>query len=256
MSRLFFVGGNWKMNGTRDSISALVGSLNNSSLPSAKDCEIVVSPPFVYLDLVSNTIQNKMSVAAQNCYLEEKGAFTGEVSPAMLKDCGINWVILGHSERRHILKETDEVLAKKTALALKHGLHVIFCIGELLAEREANQTEAVLERQMAAVKDVVKDWSKVVIAYEPVWAIGTGKVATTQQAQDAHAFVRKWLSAHVSAEVSATTRIIYGGSVKGDNCGELAKCPDVDGFLVGGASLIPDQFVTIIESCKQKKSAL
>ena len=198
-----------------------------------------------------------IQVSAQNCWHEDKGAFTGEVSAAMLKDVGLPWVILGHSERRHIFGESDELVGKKTAAALKHGLGVILCVGELLEEREKNLTEKVIQTQMSAVLPFVgkEDWSKIVVAYEPVWAIGTGKVASPTQAQEAHAILRKWLLDNISASVSASTRIIYGGSVKPDNCVDLSKKPDIDGFLVGGASLVAEQFIAIVNSANdaQKK---
>lgn len=176
-----------------------------------------------------------------------KGAFTGEVSPAMLKDIGANWVIIGHSERRQIFNETDELIAEKTVHALAEGLKVIACIGETLQEREAGQTEAVVFRQTKALANAIKDWTNVVVAYEPVWAIGTGKTATPQQAQDVHAALRKWFSENVSPAVSAAVRIQYGGSVTAANAKELASQTDIDGFLVGGASLKPE-FIQIINA--------
>lgn len=175
------------------------------------------------------------------------GAFTGELSPAMLKDVGATWVILGHSERRQIFGETDELIAQKVVHALEAGLKVIACIGETLQEREAGQTEAVVFRQTKALADAIKDWSNVVLAYEPVWAIGTGKTATPQQAQEVHAALRKWLTDNVSADVSAALRIQYGGSVTAGNAKELASQADIDGFLVGGASLKPE-FVQIVNA--------
>lgn len=186
-------------------------------------------------------------VAAQNCYKVSKGAFTGEVSPAMLKDNGIEWVILGHSERRNVFGENDQLIAEKVGHALNEGLSVIACIGEKIEEREAGKTLDVVYAQMEAIKPQVSDWSRVVVAYEPVWAIGTGKVATPAQAQEVHAALRKWLTENVSGDVANATRIIYGGSVTGSNCAELAKEGDIDGFLVGGASLKPE-FITIINA--------
>lgn len=165
----------------------------------------------------------------------------------MLKDVGADWVIIGHSERRTIFGESDELVAEKTAFALAEGLKVIACIGETLQEREAGKTEEVVFRQMKAIAAQVKDWTNVVVAYEPVWAIGTGKVATPQQAQDVHAALRKWLVDNVSADVSASLRIQYGGSVTAANCKELGSQPDIDGFLVGGASLKPE-FVQIVNA--------
>jgi triosephosphate isomerase len=218
--------------------------------------EVVVGAPFVYLATAKSALSSGfIQVSAQNCWHEDKGAFTGEVSAAMLKDVGISWVILGHSERRHIFSESNELIGKKTASALKHGLSVILCVGELLEDREMNKTEEVIKSQMQAVLPFINDWTKIVIAYEPVWAIGTGKVATPAQAQEAHVILRQWISEKVSSSVSSSIRIIYGGSVKPDNCVELSKKPDIDGFLVGGASLVTEQFVPIINSANdaQKK---
>lgn len=217
---------------------------------------MVVAPPFVYLEAAKTALaKTPIIVSAQNCWHEDKGAFTGEVSAAMLADVGLSWVILGHSERRHVNGEPADLIGKKTAAALKHGLSVILCVGELLAERQANETEKVILGQMEAVLPFVKDWSKIVIAYEPVWAIGTGQVATPVQAQEAHAILRKWLADKISVNAAASTRILYGGSVKPDNCVELAKKPDIDGFLVGGASLVAEQFIAIVNSANdaQKK---
>ncbi|KAL4318476.1 hypothetical protein GQ457_18G017940 [Hibiscus cannabinus] len=249
----FFVGGNWKCNGTKDSITKLVTDLNSAKLES--DVDVVVSPPFVYLDLVSSSLTDRIEVSAQNSWIGKGGAFTGEISVEQLKDIGCKWVIHGHSERRHIIGENDEFIGKKAAYALNEGLGVIACIGELLEEREAGKTFDVCFQQLKAFADVVPSWDNVVIAYEPVWAIGTGKVATPQQAQEVHVAVRDWLKKNVSEEVASKTRIIYGGSVNGSNCGELAKQEDIDGFLVGGASLKGPEFATIVNSVTAKKVA-
>ena len=209
--------------------------------------------PTLYIPTANSRISQlglKAKVAGQNCYKVKSGAFTGEISPAMLKDNGVEWVILGHSERRNVFGESDALIADKIGHALEEGLNVIACIGEKLEEREAGKTMDVVFAQMAAFKDKVKDWSKVVVAYEPVWAIGTGKVATPDQAQEVHKALRNWLTEHVSADVSASTRIIYGGSVTAANCAELAKTGDIDGFLVGGASLKPE-FVNIVNAKRQ-----
>ncbi|XP_040217102.1 triosephosphate isomerase isoform X2 [Rana temporaria] len=165
----------------------------------------------------------------------------------MIKDVGVTWVILGHSERRHVFGESDELIGQKVQHALSEGVGVIACIGEKLDQREAGITEKVVAEQTKFIADNVKDWSKVVLAYEPVWAIGTGKTATPQQAQDVHAKLREWLKAHVSDQVAQSVRIIYGGSVTGGTCKELASQPDIDGFLVGGASLKPE-FIEIINA--------
>lgn len=200
--------------------------------------EVVVSPPALYLQLVRDSLRSGIDVAAQNVYDKPNGAFTGEISVSQLKDSNINWVILGHSERRTILKESDEVVASKTKYATENGVSVIWCCGESLEEREAGKTVDVVTKQLEALKAQINDWSKIVIAYEPIWAIGTGKVATTEQAQEVHKAIREWLKS-VSSKVADETRILYGGSVNEKNCGELGKQPDIDGFLVGGASLKP-----------------
>lgn len=186
-------------------------------------------------------------MAAQNVFDKPNGAFTGEISVEQLKDSNITWTILGHSERRVVLQETNQFVGSKTKVALDGGLGVILCCGETLEQRESNKTMDVVLAQLKAVSDTVKDWSKVVVAYEPVWAIGTGKVATTEQAQEVHKGIREWIAKELGAEAAEKTRIIYGGSVSDKNCKELAKQADIDGFLVGGASLKP-AFVDIINA--------
>ncbi|XP_075501669.1 triosephosphate isomerase, chloroplastic-like [Primulina tabacum] len=250
----FFVGGNWKCNGTKDSLSKLVSDLNSAALES--DVDVVVAPPFVYVDQVKSSLSDRIEIAAQNCWTGKGGAFTGEISVEQIKDLGCNWVVLGHSERRHIIGEDDQFIGKKAAYALGQNIGVIACIGELLEEREAGKTFDVCFQQLKAYADAVPSWDKIVIAYEPVWAIGTGKVATPEQAQEVHIAIRDWLSKNVSAEVASKTRIIYGGSVNGGNCAELAKQEDIDGFLVGGASLKGLEFATIINSVTSKKVAV
>eukprot|EP00270_Netrium_digitus_P007290 TRINITY_DN212_c0_g1_i1.p1 TRINITY_DN212_c0_g1~~TRINITY_DN212_c0_g1_i1.p1 ORF type:complete len:320 (-),score=72.46 TRINITY_DN212_c0_g1_i1:340-1299(-) len=249
----FFVGGNWKCNGSKDSIAKLVADLNAANIDRGVD--VVVSPPFAYLEQVLNSITDNIGVAAQNCWVGKGGAFTGEVSAEMLADLGAEWVILGHSERRHILKETDEFIGKKHGYALDTNLKVIGCVGELLEERQAGKTFDVVFKQLKAMADHIPagSWKDVVIAYEPVWAIGTGQVATPEQAQEVHVAIRKWLAENISKEVASQTRIIYGGSVNGSNCKDLAKEEDVDGFLVGGASLKGSEFATICNSVTAKK---
>ncbi|KAI8628624.1 triose-phosphate isomerase-like protein [Xylariaceae sp. FL1651] len=246
MARKFFVGGNFKMNGSISSITEIVENLNKAQLdPSV---EVVIAPPALYLLLVREHAKKEISVAAQNVFDKPNGAFTGEISVAHLKDSGIDWVILGHSERRTVLAESDEVVASKTKYATENGVSVIWCCGESLEQREAGKTLEVIANQLAALKAKISDWSKIVIAYEPIWAIGTGKVATTQQAQEVHASIRDWLAKNVSQSVADETRILYGGSVSEKNCKDLSKENDIDGFLVGGASLKP-AFVDII-NCK------
>jgi triosephosphate isomerase len=243
--RKFFVGGNWKMNGSKKEIKGIVDSLNSAKLND--DTDIVVSPPACYLDYTREILSQKIRTAGQNCYKTDKGAFTGDLAPQMLLDVGADWVILGHSERRNVFGENDELIAEKVVYALQSGLGVIACIGEKLEERESGKTEEVVFRQMVAIAAKVSSWDKVVIAYEPVWAIGTGKTASPQQAQEVHAQLRKWLKEKVSEAVANSVRIIYGGSVTGGNCRELAKEGDIDGFLVGGASLKPE-FIEIINA--------
>uniref|UniRef100_T1J351 Triosephosphate isomerase n=1 Tax=Strigamia maritima TaxID=126957 RepID=T1J351_STRMM len=245
VTRRFFVGGNWKMNGTNESIREIGKFLTTGPLNANTD--IVCGAPAVYLDFARRIMPPSVKISAQNCYKEVKGAFTGEISPAMLRDIGIEWVILGHSERRQIFGETDKLVAEKVGHALSEGLNVIVCIGETLDERKASKTEEVVSRQLTAIKKNVLNWDKVVVAYEPIWAIGTGMTATPQQAQEVHAYLRKWFLDNVSPEVSAAVRIIYGGSVSAKNCRDLAKEGDIDGFLVGGASLLAE-FVLIVNA--------
>ncbi|XP_074592672.1 triosephosphate isomerase, chloroplastic [Curcuma longa] len=249
----FFVGGNWKCNGTTDSVSRLVADLNDAKLEN--DVDVVVAPPYVYLDKVKQSLTDRIEISAQNSWVGKGGAFTGEISAEQLIDIGCKWVILGHSERRHVIGEDNQFIGKKAAYALSQNLKVIACIGEKLEERESGKTFDVCFQQMKAFSDSISDWTDVVIAYEPVWAIGTGKVATPQQAQEVHAAVRDWLKNNVSSEVASSTRIIYGGSVNGSNCSELAKQEDIDGFLVGGASLKGPEFATIVNSVTSKKVA-
>ncbi|XP_027088447.1 triosephosphate isomerase, cytosolic [Coffea arabica] len=255
MGRKFFVGGNWKCNGTTDEVKKIVSMLNEAEVPSEDDVDVVVSPPFVFLPIVKSLLRPDFSIAAQNCWVRKGGAFTGEVSAEMLVNLGIPWVILGHSERRLLLNESKEFVGDKVAYALSQGLKVIACVGETLEQRESGSTMAVVAAQTKAIADRVLNWSNIVLAYEPVWAIGTGKVATPAQAQEVHSELRKWLHENAGAEVAATTRIVYGGSVNGANCKELAAKPDVDGLLVGGASLKPE-FIDIIKSSTIKKSSV
>jgi len=245
--RQFFVGGNWKLNGDKNSIAGIVKFLKEG--PLDPNTEVVVAPPTVYLEHTRSSLPANIKVAAQNCYKVKSGAFTGELSPAMIKDVGCQSVILGHSERRNVFGESDQLIAEKCEHALAEGLQIIPCVGEKLEEREAGKTTDVVFAQTDAIAAKIKDWSNVVIAYEPVWAIGTGKVATPQQAQDVHKELRAHIASTVSPDVAAKVRIIYGGSVTAATCKELGKEPDIDGFLVGGASLKPD-FVQIVNACQ------
>lgn len=234
------------MNGSVELIKKLAEQLNKAEL--SKNVDIVIAPPFPYIGLAAQeNSQASVEVAGQNCYLKESGAYTGEVSPAMLRDVGAKWVILGHSERRHILGESSAFIAEKTKFAIKEGLKVILCVGEKKEEREANKTFDVVSHQTKAVVEVLQpaDWANVVIAYEPVWAIGTGLTATPSDAQQVHSELRAYLSKAVSPDVANSTRILYGGSVNGKTAPDLSKEKDIDGFLVGGASLKPE-FIDII----------
>jgi triosephosphate isomerase len=251
MGRKFFVGGNWKANGTTESVKKLVEVLNHGDVPSEDVVEVVVAPPFVFLTLVKSLLRSDFAVAAQNAWVKKGGAFTGEISAEQLANIGIPWVILGHSERRALLNESNEFVGAKVAYALEQGLKVIPCVGETLEQRESGKTMDVITDQLKAIADKVQHWENVVIAYEPVWAIGTGKVASPDQAQEVHVDIRKWIATNVSEDVASQLRIIYGGSVNGGNANELAQQPDVDGFLVGGASLKPE-FIDIIKAAEVK----
>ena len=246
MSRKYFIGGNWKSNMTVAAIDSHVQTVLNTIEINGDKVEVLVSPTFIHLAQVKHLIAPSIHVAAQTCSADNVGAFTGEIAASQLKDFGINWVLIGHSERRTLFGDTDQVVARKVTQAQANGLSIVLCIGENLAEREANQTFDVIRRHLSAVKDVVTDWAHIVIAYEPVWAIGTGRNATPEQAQEAHNFIRSWLLENVRESVANETRIIYGGSVTDLNAKDLIVQPDVDGFLVGGASLKPG-FKTIVE---------
>lgn len=246
MARTFFVGGNFKLNGSKKSIKEIVERLNNASIP--ENVEVVICPPAPYLEYAASlTSKQQVTVGAQNAYVKATGAFTGENSVEQIKDVGAKWVILGHSERRTYFNEDDALVAEKTKFALDQGLGVILCIGETLEEKKAGTTLEVVERQLNAVLAKVQDWTNVVIAYEPVWAIGTGLAATPEDAQEIHASIRKFLASKLGADVAEKIRILYGGSANGSNAVTFKDKADVDGFLVGGASLKPE-FVDIINS--------
>ncbi len=216
-------------------------------LTEIKDREVLVCPPFTAIYAVKREIEGSpIKLGAQNMFYEEKGAFTGEISPLMLKDLGCSYVILGHSERRHIFGETDELINKKVASAVKHGLVPILCVGELLEERESGKTKNVVERQLLEGLKGLKEGDEFVIAYEPVWAIGTGKTATPEQAQEVHKFIRELLAENFGREKAERVRILYGGSVKPENIKGLMEMPDIDGALVGGASLRAASFAKIV----------
>lgn len=247
-----FIAGNWKMNcDSQSSVSLAKAVVAGSADVAGHGVAVAVIPPFVYLPAVAKAISSSgVALGAQDVYFEPKGAFTGEVSPAMLKDVGCAYVLCGHSERRHVIGETDQLINKKVLAAIGGGLLPILCVGELLAERDASQTEQVVERQLkAGLAGLHADkMLAVTIAYEPVWAIGTGRTATRQQAQEAHAFIRALLARLYDKKLAEEIRILYGGSVKPENAGELMDEKDVDGLLVGGASLKADDFVKIIHA--------
>ncbi len=242
------VAGNWKMNGSKKSVQSLVDGLK-AGLKSGCNAEVVVCPPAVYISCTRDLLDgSKIVLGAQNlCDHAGQGAFTGEIAADMLLDFDCKYVIVGHSERRSLYGETDAMVAQKFKVAYEAGLKPILCVGELLEEREAGRTEDVVGRQLDAVLNMdgaVEYLADSVIAYEPVWAIGTGKTASPEQAQDVHAFIRGKISEKNSV-VAAKTRILYGGSVKAGNAAELFSKPDIDGGLVGGASLVVDEFMGI-----------
>jgi triosephosphate isomerase len=247
-----FVAGNWKMNMDSHGSINLAENIVSGSLETAgQSVSVAVCPPFVYLQAVAKALSaSSVAVCAQDIYYEQKGAFTGEISASMLKDVGCTYALCGHSERRHVIGETDELVNRKIAAAIGGGLLPILCVGELLAEREASQTSEVISRQIKS--DLaglsVEKVSAVTVAYEPVWAIGTGLTATPQQAQEVHAFIRELLAEMYVAQLADEIRILYGGSVKPGNAGDLMREQDVDGLLVGGASLNADDFVAIIQA--------
>ncbi|MFZ0035417.1 MAG: triose-phosphate isomerase [Sedimentisphaerales bacterium] len=250
--RKSFVAGNWKMNtDSHTSIELVKAIVSGVSKIADHNVHVAVCPPFVYLQGVVNALRKSgIAVGAQDIYYEKEGAFTGEISPSMLKDVGCTYALCGHSERRHVIGETDELINKKIAAAILGGLLPIFCVGELLEERKSSKTEEVVTRQikkgLAGLN--AEKVSAVTIAYEPVWAIGTGLTATPQQAQEVHALIRKLLGQMYDGKLAEEIRILYGGSVKPSNAAELMHQQDIDGLLVGGASLKADDFVAIIRA--------
>ena len=249
MSRMPLIAGNWKMHGARSEALALSASLARS-VGQERGREIVLAPPFTALEVVGKEIAGStIKLGAQNVHWEPKGAFTGEVSVSMLKEAGCVYVIVGHSERRQYFGETNETVNKRLVAALGAGIVPIVCVGETLAEREADATEAIIERQVESACGSLRSeqLATCVIAYEPVWAIGTGRTATPGQAQEVHHAIRRQLTSLGSATTSERVRIIYGGSVKADNIDSLMAEPDIDGALVGGASLDADSFTRIVK---------
>jgi triosephosphate isomerase (TIM) len=245
------IAGNWKMYKDLNESAELINGLKSKLATLPKGVQVIVCPPFTSLGLAQKLLEGSpIALGAQNMYPEEEGAFTAEVSSKMLKSVGCRYVILGHSERRQYFKETDEFINKKVKKALASGLIPIVCVGETLAEREKNITDQVVSTQVkGCLKDIsAADVEKSIIAYEPVWAIGTGKVATPQQAQDVHKLIRTLLGQLYSSETAEKVIIQYGGSVKPDNAKELLHQPDIDGALVGGACLKADSFAAIIQA--------
>ncbi len=243
------IAANWKMNKKIEEAQAFLDEL----IPlvwNERDVDIVIAPPFTALYTMANLLKiTNIGLAGQDLFYEDKGAYTGEISPVMLTDVGCSYVIIGHSERRIYFGETNEIVNKKIRAARRQGLEVIFCIGESLSEREAGMTFDVLKKQITeGLRDISSDG--LITAYEPVWAIGTGKTATPDQAQEAHESIRKTLS-HLYGEPAKGVRILYGGSVTPENADVLKACPDVDGALVGGASLKADSFAGIVKYNKQ-----
>ncbi len=246
------VAGNWKMNLSLGEGKSLVDGVL-AGLPSLTETkQVVIAPPFIHLSQTAQQLQGQshISTGAQNCYSEASGAFTGEVSASMLQSAGVHYVILGHSERREYFREDDALLAKKTSQALQAGLQVIFCCGEPLDIRDADTQNDFVEKQIKAglFHLDAEELKNVVIAYEPIWAIGTGRTASSQQAQDMHAHIRRVISGKYGAEAAERMTILYGGSCNASNAAELFACPDVDGGLIGGASLKADAFTAIIKA--------
>ena len=252
------IAGNWKMNKTLPEAISLAQELSNQ-IGQVKEVEIVVCPPAVNLSGVFETVKNsEIKVGGQNVYMQKSGAFTGELSVDMLKSVGCTYVIIGHSERREYFGETNQIVNQKVKFALENGITPIMCCGETLAQRESNQTFAVIKEQLevglANLKDLVSQ-NKLVIAYEPVWAIGTGKVATPEQAQEVHAFIRQNLEQLLGTDLGQRIQIQYGGSVNAENSASLLSQPDIDGALVGGASLKTDSFSQIVRAAISQYTA-
>lgn len=243
------VAGNWKMNNDYVDSEQLVSKL--LELYTESETEVIIAPPFTSLFCSSNLLKSSpINVAAQNMHYAENGAYTGEISPGMLKSIGVDTVILGHSERRAYFNETDALLAKKVDAALKNNMRIIFCFGEELLDRKSGNEEVIVEGQIknALFHLPASAWTNIVLAYEPVWAIGTGETASPEQAQDMHAFIRKTIENKYSSDLSADVSILYGGSVKPANAKEIFSKEDVDGGLIGGAALDVSQFTAIINA--------
>ncbi len=247
--RGYLIAGNWKMNGSNAANAELVDGII-AGLPSAEAVDVLICPPFPYLGAMADKVRgSRLLLGAQNVSQHASGAYTGEIAASMLLDAGCEFVLTGHSERRAMMGETSDIVAAKFVAALDAGLKPILCVGETLQQREAGQTEAVIDEQLNAVLDVagIDGFAKAVVAYEPVWAIGTGKTASPEQAQDIHRHIRGVLSSR-SSSAAEQTKILYGGSVKGDNASGLFSKPDIDGGLIGGASLKSTDFLAIADA--------
>lgn len=248
------IAGNWKMYKTPTEAQKLAKNIK-AELYDFHDADVVICPPFTALVAVREVIKDSdIALGAQNMYWETEGAYTGEISPAFLLDLGCKYVIIGHSERRQHFKETDEETNKKLKVALKYGLKPILCVGETIEEREQGETENIVERELTnGLSDLeYEDVKKIIVAYEPIWAIGTGKTATPEIAEAVHKFIRRFIEKNYESEIAKELRILYGGSIKPDNIVGLMKEPDIDGGLVGGASLKAESFVEIVRgACKQ-----
>ena len=249
--RKVFIGGNWKSNGDKTFVGNHTMFLNNIQFDK-NNCEVAVCPIFIHLQNVKTFIANGIYVCAQNVSPFQDGAFTGEVTAKQLKNLGINWTLVGHSERRQYFHEDEKIIGDKLDQVFSNGMKVILCVGEKLADREDNKTFEIIDAQIkTVVEKSAKNWDDIVIAYEPVWAIGTGKTATPEQAQEVHGEVRNWVETKIGSEVAKKVQIIYGGSVSDKNAKTLIKKTDIDGFLVGGAALKP-AFIKIVNAYPAK----
>jgi triosephosphate isomerase len=248
MARTKFIAGNWKMNTTKATAVELATAVVKGS---SHGVEIGIAPPFVYLDAVHSVVAgSSVLLGAQDAYFEKSGAFTGEISVEMLKDIGVKFVLTGHSERRHVFKESPELIGKKAHAVYAAGLTLVHCVGEKLEERDANKTFSVVQAQLEELTSAMDNPNRVVIAYEPVWAIGTGRNATDAQAQEVHAYIRESIGKLWNKDFADKVRVQYGGSMKPENAKGLLAQPDVDGGLIGGAALKADSFLSIVNAAK------
>ena len=246
-----FVAGNWKMNTTKSTAVDLAKGVAKSA---AATVDIGIAPPFVYLDAVGQAIAgSRVLLGAQDVYFKPNGAFTGEISVEMLKDLGVRFCLAGHSERRHVIQEPGDLISLKAHAIYAGGLILVHCVGETIDQREADETLPVVRRQFDELSEKISDPARLIVAYEPVWAIGTGRNATDAQAQEVHAFLRQELAVRWNKDFADRVRIVYGGSMKPDNAGALMNQADVDGGLIGGASLKADSFLGIVAAAEKKR---